>query len=302
MRRSRGDRQPQLLKKMCKPWVPHKLNNLQKERRVDWCKFMINKFDAGEKKTVYDILTGDETWLYNYDPETKQQSTTGHIATVVLEDQRTVNSEWYVTVCAPQVLSAWFDKRPKSGTQHLLWHHDNADPHTSARTLDYCSSKNVTIRPQPPYSPDLAPCDFYLFPKIKEKLKGRAAASCYPLTLGTFIDFPLPRYPLKEREFHAPSFGDFGALNNGFQASGEGDMVEMSPGRSADCTPTSHGTFQLYEHTPARNTDTSPNCHKIVPVAIHCEVTIQTSYTRLIEHRSVMLLERFYWNNVNWAE
>ena len=26
--------------------------------------------------------------------------------------------------------------------------------------------------PQPPYSPDLAPCDFYLFTKLKEKLRG----------------------------------------------------------------------------------------------------------------------------------
>ena len=26
--------------------------------------------------------------------------------------------------------------------------------------------------PQPPYSPDLAPCDFWLFPKLKEKLTG----------------------------------------------------------------------------------------------------------------------------------
>ena len=25
--------------------------------------------------------------------------------------------------------------------------------------------------PQPPYSPDLAPCDFYLFPKLREKLR-----------------------------------------------------------------------------------------------------------------------------------
>jgi hypothetical protein len=25
----------------------------------------------------------------------------------------------------------------------------------------------------PPYSPDLAPCDFFLFPKMKLKLKGR---------------------------------------------------------------------------------------------------------------------------------
>ena len=26
--------------------------------------------------------------------------------------------------------------------------------------------------PHPPYSPDLAPCDFWLFPKLKEKLTG----------------------------------------------------------------------------------------------------------------------------------
>ena len=26
--------------------------------------------------------------------------------------------------------------------------------------------------PQPPCSPDLAPCDFWLFPKLKEKLRG----------------------------------------------------------------------------------------------------------------------------------
>ena len=26
--------------------------------------------------------------------------------------------------------------------------------------------------PQPPYSPDLAPCEFWLFPKPKEKLRG----------------------------------------------------------------------------------------------------------------------------------
>ena len=26
--------------------------------------------------------------------------------------------------------------------------------------------------PQPPYSPDVAPCDFWLFPKLTEKLRG----------------------------------------------------------------------------------------------------------------------------------
>jgi hypothetical protein len=32
---------------------------------------------------------------------------------------------------------------------------------------------NIVIVPHPPYSPDLAPCDFTLFPKLKMKLKGQ---------------------------------------------------------------------------------------------------------------------------------
>ncbi|CAK9818121.1 Histone-lysine N-methyltransferase SETMAR [Anthophora quadrimaculata] len=31
----------------------------------------------------------------------------------------------------------------------------------------------MTVLPQPPYSPNLAPCDFFLFPKLKSVLKGR---------------------------------------------------------------------------------------------------------------------------------
>ena len=31
--------------------------------------------------------------------------------------------------------------------------------------------------PQPPYSPDLAPCDFFLFPKLKKPMKGRRFAT-----------------------------------------------------------------------------------------------------------------------------
>jgi hypothetical protein len=30
----------------------------------------------------------------------------------------------------------------------------------------------MAVIPHPPYSPDLAPCDFFLFPKMKLKLKG----------------------------------------------------------------------------------------------------------------------------------
>jgi hypothetical protein len=36
------------------------------------------------------------------------------------------------------------------------------------------TNNNVVIVPHPPYSPDLAPCDIDLFPKLKMKLKGHS--------------------------------------------------------------------------------------------------------------------------------
>ncbi|GFV61140.1 protein GVQW3 [Trichonephila clavipes] len=36
----------------------------------------------------------------------------------------------------------------------------------------FLASKTIPVAPQPPYSPDLSPCDFFLFPKLKNHLKG----------------------------------------------------------------------------------------------------------------------------------
>jgi len=51
-------------------------------------------------------------------------------------------------------------------------HHDNAPAHTALSIREFLAKKNIPALPHPPYSPDLAPCDFYLFPKLKLKLKG----------------------------------------------------------------------------------------------------------------------------------
>jgi len=37
----------------------------------------------------------------------------------------------------------------------------------------FLATKQITVLEHPAYSPDLAPSDFFLFPKIKEILKGR---------------------------------------------------------------------------------------------------------------------------------
>jgi transposase len=38
---------------------------------------------------------------------------------------------------------------------------------------EFLTKNKMAVVPHPPYSPDLAPCDFFLFPKMKIKLKGR---------------------------------------------------------------------------------------------------------------------------------
>ena len=38
--------------------------------------------------------------------------------------------------------------------------------------LFYLTKMGIKTVPHPPYSPDLAPCDFWLFPKLKENLRG----------------------------------------------------------------------------------------------------------------------------------
>ena len=51
-------------------------------------------------------------------------------------------------------------------------HHDNAPSHTCSTVTEYLTINGITTIPQPPYSPDLAPADFFLFPKVKSSLKG----------------------------------------------------------------------------------------------------------------------------------
>ena len=54
-----------------------------------------------------------------------------------------------------------------------ILHHDNAPAHTAVSVTEFLATKQITVLEHPAYSPDLAPSDFFLFPKIKEILKGR---------------------------------------------------------------------------------------------------------------------------------
>jgi len=86
---------------------------------------------------------------------------------------QTVNAAFYVEV----LKCLWENVRRKRSDQcrnnTWLLHHDNAPAHAALLTRQFLTANNTTVVPHPPYSPDLAPSNFFLFPKLKMKLKGR---------------------------------------------------------------------------------------------------------------------------------
>ena len=55
----------------------------------------------------------------------------------------------------------------------MLFHHDNAPSHRASTTQQTIDRRSIEVLGHPPYSPDLAPCDFFLFPTLKKILRGR---------------------------------------------------------------------------------------------------------------------------------
>jgi transposase len=84
----------------------------------------------------------------------------------------TVNAVFYVEVLK-RLREAVRRKRAEKWRNGWLLHHDNAPSHTSLLVQQLMAGKNLAAVRHPPYSPDLAPCDFWLFPKLKMTLKGK---------------------------------------------------------------------------------------------------------------------------------
>ena len=64
------------------------------------------------------------------------------------------------------------EKRELWETRSWLLHHDNPPAHHALEIREFLAKNSIAVLEQPVYSPDLAPCDFCLFPKLKEVIKG----------------------------------------------------------------------------------------------------------------------------------
>ena len=84
---------------------------------------------------------------------------------------QTVNQQYYIEVLT-KLLERVRRKRPELWRNGWILHQDNAPAHNALPVKRFLATKNIAVLEHPPYSPDVAPCDFYLFPKIKSVFKG----------------------------------------------------------------------------------------------------------------------------------
>jgi len=68
----------------------------------------------------------------------------------------------------------------------VFFHHENAPPHRAARVHQFSIDNNFEVVPHAPYSLDFAPSNFWLFPTLKDTLRGRIFSSCSTLATAIF--------------------------------------------------------------------------------------------------------------------
>ena len=93
---------------------------------------------------------------------------TRHVTTVALKDRRTVNTNWYTTICLSEIIN---ELCRTNRNRRIILHHDNDSCHT-ARQTDFLSSNNVELMAHCSYSPNLSSNDIFLFPNIKNNMRG----------------------------------------------------------------------------------------------------------------------------------
>jgi hypothetical protein len=181
-------------------FVPKLLSQEQQQLRFEVTWDMLECAN-GDPEVLKTMITGDETWVYRYDPEMKVQSSQWKhsssprprkaqsvwrkvkvLLTVFFDyrrivhhsyapDGQAINKEYYLEVIH-HLCDAVRHKRPNLwDSRNWQLHHDNAPAHSSHLIQSFLAKHSIPVIHQVPYSPDKAPYDFWSFPKLKGPLK-----------------------------------------------------------------------------------------------------------------------------------
>lgn len=190
------------MQKLCARWVPRLLTLDQKLIRKNISTDNLALYRRNPNEFLRRFITVDETWIHHYTPENKEQSkqwvgkgeptpkkaktilsankvmatvfwdARGIIYIDYLEKGKTITGQYYAELLQRlkhEVQIKW----PHLAKKKILFHHDNAPAHSSIVAMSKIHELKFELIPHPPYSPDLAPSDYYLFPNLKKWLGGK---------------------------------------------------------------------------------------------------------------------------------
>ncbi|GBP22242.1 Histone-lysine N-methyltransferase SETMAR [Eumeta japonica] len=178
------------------------LTPFDKQRRLPTSKDFLELVGDNIDEICDRIVTVDETWVRQYDLESKQESmqwtkkgerppkkfkvqksASKLMATIFWDSEgvllidyllkgTTMNGQYYANLLA-QAREAVVQKRRGKLSRGVLFLQDNASVHTPRVSRQALKDTGFSEIDHPPYSPDLAPSDYFLFSNLKKELRGR---------------------------------------------------------------------------------------------------------------------------------
>ena len=180
-------------------WVPRLLTPEQEHTRCRMSRENLALFEDNPSNFLEQFV--DEAWVHHYQSETKEQSkqwkhpmsptpkkvkvtpSAGKVMASVFWDAQgvlpvdylqngyAINGQYYSDLLKRQRENIK-KKRPEMITKGVLFHRDTSPSHSSMVAMATIRDCAFQLVPHPPYSPDLAPSDFHLFPNLKKDLAG----------------------------------------------------------------------------------------------------------------------------------
>lgn len=192
------------LRKVLARWVPHALSEAQKAVRAQHGRDFLAAWDHRWSRFRSRVVTVDETWVSYKTPLTRQSAGEWQaagsappelprlsddrrklMAIVFWDCEGLVHLEWFRSTkerpgltgelyeaVLDRLHQSLVERRPQKIRRGVLLLQDNAPCHKTAGVSRKLSSLGFKTVAHPPYSPDLAPSDFYLFRVLKNHLRG----------------------------------------------------------------------------------------------------------------------------------
>ena len=195
------------LRKYVRKWVPHELTVEQKEERVQRSIEILEILKKAAKKNFINIMTGDESWfylkyessfMYSSSPEKVPHRTSMTISSEkfmvtmffngnsllccdILPKGHKYNQRYFIDHIIPEIQLNTDEIEDEPDLENMMIHMDNCRVHKGKLVTKKLKDLKVKSVPHPPYSPDISPCDFWLFGRMKQYLADKEIKDEYDL-------------------------------------------------------------------------------------------------------------------------